>query len=520
MAEPSRMGGQEGERLRRGVVVALLLLSALPFAFVDLPPLVDAPGHLGQFAVQAAGPDSPLSRYFTFHWALRLNLGTDLLMEPLRHLLSLQHAFLLVTALIPVLTVVAVLLMARHANPGDAAAASWALPFAYSYPFHYGFLNFTLGMALAFIAFALWCRWEASPARREIAFWLIIPILLLCHAVGGGLLPLMILARETGAADGKGAPWRGRAAVLRPLLSALPPILIWKLGASGGDFPTVYHAGDKINAIVFGLRDQVRWLDLASMAAAIAVPILGALLGARYGKREGAVVLVLAALFLAMPSELAGATFTDTRLVPALALAALTLQDWSAVSARKAAFVALAGLALFAARLVVTTTGFIGYQRGYASERQALAHIARGSRVLALVTHQCHPSHVWRMSRLDHIAALATVERDAWVNTHWSIGDIHLMRIDFRPSPDFYADPSQYVWPAACIQPETFATAEAWRNRRRPIADVMPDLPLGKVDYLWLIDARLPPGPWAGGLRPVWSNGRSTLYRTMVAERP
>ncbi|WP_404711232.1 hypothetical protein [Sphingomonas sp. MMS24-J13] len=493
----------------RIVWIAACALALLPFLFVTIPPLADAPGHLGQIAIQAAAPDSPLRHYFGFHWGLRLNLGVDLTVELLRHLLGLERAFWLVCAAIPMLIVVAIVALARVANR-DAAAASFALPFAYAYPFNFGFLNYMLGMALALLAFALWIEMAERPQRREMLFWAIVPALMICHAVGGGLLPLMIIADSTARylwpKPGKAAI-RAFLVTIRPLLAAVP-LAVLAHGPEGGGFIATFTLESKASAIVQALRDQNRLLDIASMALVIAVPVIGLALGARYRRTGLAVVLVLAGLFLVMPAELNGSSYNDMRLVPALAIVGLVLLDWSRVSRKVTTRVMLAGFALFAVRMAVTSRGFAAYATSYAAEARALPHIAPGSRVLTLVTRQCGAARAWRMDRLDHFGVMATARREAWVNALWDVSSIHLLQITYRPSPDFYHDPSHYAWPAVCIDP-----SNAWE--RETIEQAAPRLPLDKVDYLWLIHANLPPGPWNARLVPAWSAGGSTLYRTI-----
>jgi hypothetical protein len=486
-----------------------LVLAALPFLFVAIPPLADAPGHLGQMAIAAAGADSPLRQYYGFHWGVKLNLGTDLLVEALRHMLGLERAFWLVCAAIPVLTVAAIIALAR-ATGRTAAAASFALPFAYSWPFGFGFLNYTLGMALALLAFALWLRLADRPRRREALFWAIIPALTICHATGGGLLPVLIVA------DGAARhlwPRPGRAAIgaflatVRPVLAAIPPIALAHVAGPGEGFDASWPINSKVNGIVQALRDQNRPLDIASVAIVIAVPLIGFAVGARYRRTGAAAILALLALFIAMPSELNGSSYNDMRFVPPLAILALTLQDWSLVARRRAMSVLAAGFALFAVRMAVTTEGFAAYARSYAAEGHALSHIAPGSRVLMLVTHECGARWHWRTDRLEHFPVMATVERDAWTNGMWDVPAIHLLQISYRPSPLFYQDPSNYVWPATCIDASSAAD-------RRTIAQAAPLLPLDRVDYLWMVQAKLPHGPWDKRIVPVWSAGGSTLYRT------
>lgn len=509
----ARRSGAGRERPTAILWFGSLGLALLPFLFVTIPPLADAPGHFGQFAIQAAPSGSALRHYFSFTWAIRLNLGTDLLIELLRHVLTLGQAFWLVCAAIPVLTAAAILALARTTG-ATAAAASFALPLAYSYPFQFGFLNYTLGVALALLGFALWLRMGDQPRRREAWFWLILPALIICHATGGGLLPLMIVADS---AARHLWPRPGRAAIgafvgaIRPVLALIPPVILSHAGGDQGQLALSYEIAAKGNAIVLALRDQIRWLDLASIAIIIAIPLIGLAIGARYRRTGLAVIGALFILFLILPAELNGSSYNDMRIVPPLLILALTLQDWSRLPRRWAAGVMAAGFALFAVRAAVTTAGFVAYARSYAAEARALPHIRPGSRVLALVTRQCRSSRAWRMDRLDHFPVLATAERAAWVNALWDVPSIHLLRVDYRPSPLFYDDPSHYVWPAECVAGED--------PERRTIAQAAPLLPLRAVDYLWLIQAELPRGAWDAQLEPLWSEGGSTLYRIRPTRR-
>ena len=74
--------------------VALLCLILLaPLALVDMPPLLDYPNHLARAVVLAAGTSDPiLSRMYAAHWAVIPNLGTDLVLPPLLHLLPVHLA--------------------------------------------------------------------------------------------------------------------------------------------------------------------------------------------------------------------------------------------------------------------------------------------------------------------------------------------------------------------------------------------------------------------------------------------
>jgi hypothetical protein len=127
--------------------------------FPPIPPLVDLLGHMGRFKVMLDLDSSAwLARYYTFHWAPVGNLGVDLLVRFLGPLMGVEPATKLVILVVPPLTVAGFLAIAREAHGEIPPTAFFAVPFAYGQPMLYGFANFTLSMALAMIAFALWLR--------------------------------------------------------------------------------------------------------------------------------------------------------------------------------------------------------------------------------------------------------------------------------------------------------------------------------------------------------------------------
>ena len=77
---------------------------------------------------------------------------------PLAKIFGLELAVKLIVMTIPAMTVTGLLWVAREVHDRLPPTAMFALPFAYGYPFLFGFVNFALSMALAFLAFGLWLR--------------------------------------------------------------------------------------------------------------------------------------------------------------------------------------------------------------------------------------------------------------------------------------------------------------------------------------------------------------------------
>ena len=78
---------------------------------VDLPPLLDYPNHLARAVVLAFGNSDPvLSQMYAAHWGIIPNLGMDLMLAPLLHVLPIHLAGRMVVGgaiLLPVIGTIA-----------------------------------------------------------------------------------------------------------------------------------------------------------------------------------------------------------------------------------------------------------------------------------------------------------------------------------------------------------------------------------------------------------------------------
>ena len=62
------------------MAVTVLLLCS-PLLWVSIPPLVDVPGHTAAAGIEAAAPNGPPRTFYSWHWALNLNAGGEVLMS-------------------------------------------------------------------------------------------------------------------------------------------------------------------------------------------------------------------------------------------------------------------------------------------------------------------------------------------------------------------------------------------------------------------------------------------------------
>jgi hypothetical protein len=483
-----------------------LVLMAAPLVWPDIPGLTDLPGHLGRYKIAIDLQHSEyLRRFYDFEWTLVPNLGVDLLIGPLSWIIKIELAVKLIVLLIPPLTLLGFLWVAREAHGRIPSTYLFAAPLIFGYPYQYGFLNFTLSVALAFLALGLWlCLGRSGhTGLRALLFLPLSLAVWLTQAFGWGMLGLLAFAFEiTRQLDlNRTFPRAFVFAVCRclPLVAPFALTLVWQSAnaeAATGDW---FNLTWKFSAVITSLRDRWILLDTGSILLLLFVIYLGARdrkLAYSRGLAFGAILLLLAILLL--PRVLLGGAHVDSRLVPYfLAVALLGIRPSLAGSSRFANILALAGLAFFIVRIGSNTVSLLLYDRTYNAELRVLDHIPRGARLAAFVGANCHPK--WATSRLEHLPGIAIVRKDAFSNDQWTIGGSHLLQVK---SPwTRFVDPSQFVTAEPCNN-------ENWQT----IEDALRRLPQESFDYVWLVD----PPPYdpvlTGSWRVIWRQGASALF--------
>jgi len=259
-------------------IVLVVLATMVPLLYPPIPPLVDLFGHMGRYRVELDLHHSTwLQRYYNYHWAAIGNLGVDLLIIPFGKLFGLEPAVKLIVLAIPPLTAIGFLWVAREVHGRIPPTAFFALPFIYGYPFLFGFVNFALSVAFAFLAFGLWLR-LGRLERTTLREWLFVPISIVVfftHTYGWGLLGLLCFSADAVRLHDRGRTWwrAGIEAALRTSVMALPILimLVWRSEAHGGHTTSWFEWKIKWHWIYSALRDRWKWFDIGSLAAATLV---------------------------------------------------------------------------------------------------------------------------------------------------------------------------------------------------------------------------------------------------------
>ena len=494
-------------------VVLAVVATMLPLLYPPIPPLVDLLGHMGRYRVELDLQQSPfLQRYFDYHWAAIGNLGVDLLVIPLGKLFGVEPAVKLIVLAIPPLTAAGFLWVAREVHGRIPPTVFFALPFIYGYPFLFGFVNFALSVALAFLAFGLWLRLGrlGRTRLRGILFVPISVIVFFAHTYGWGLLGLMCFSADAVRLHDNGRPWwrAGFEAALHTSVMGLPilAMLIWRTETHGGQTADWFDWKVKWIWIYSVLRDRWKWFDIASLIVpvlvffyAIANRMFGRTLSLSRNLAFSAIVL--AASFVIIPRIVFGSAYADMRLAPYLmAVGLLAIRFRSVPAGRTAHILAIVGVLFFATRTIANTVSLGMAGMDQTAKLHAIDQMPQGSRVITLVGMPC--TEYWPLLRNGHLGAMVIVRRDGFSNDQWLLEGVNLLDLKYRAAGYFAADPSQLVRPNRC------------RDRlHRMINESLAALPRNDFDYVWLIDVPPYNGRILEGTQLVWRGPHSVLYR-------
>ena len=493
---------------KRWFVAAMILIAFIPLLYPPVPPLVDLLGHMGRYRVQLDLAHSPdLQRYYEFDWHLIGNLGVDLLVIPLSKVFGLELAVRLVVMAIPPLTVAGFLWVSREVHNRLPPTAAFALPFAFGHPFLFGFANFTLSMALAFLAFGLWLR-LGRLGRTRLRAILFVPIsfaIFVTHTYGWGTLGLLAFSAEAVRQHDRGISWwrAGMRAALHAAVMAGPLLvmLAWRSTVQQGGTADWFNLTAKASWIMMALRDRWQWFDFASVVVTLVL-----IVEARrrpeltFSRNLAFSALVLLAGFLVVPRIVFGSAYADMRLAPymiATALLAIRFRGETVMSLARV--LAWLGLGFYLLRIAASTLSLGLAANDQAAKLQALDHVPRGAALVTLVGQEC--DSLWSLPRDTHLGAMAIVRRHAFSNDQWVIEGANLLSVRYQQAGHFVADPSQIVRPKGCDSSEIWSADKA-----------LSAIPRDSFDYVWLID--MPPHDprLLAGLTPVWRGDGSLLY--------
>ncbi|GAA3997178.1 hypothetical protein [Sphingomonas humi] len=509
-APPSPPGTPRPWWETRAFVVVMVLLSAVPLLYPPIPPLVDLLGHMGRYRVMLDGDVPSLAAVYSFQWSLMGNLGVDLAVFALAKLVGLEAAVKLVIISIPMMTTAGMLWIAREVHHRLPPTVMFALPFVYGHHFLFGFVNYSLSVALAMLAFGLWLR-LGRLHRYTLRAALFVPISIivwLCHAFGWGFLGLLAFSSEVVRAHDDGRSWW--RSILRAggqsLSLALPLLLmlLWREGG-GGVTADYFNWKNKWFSVTSVLRDRWKEWDRISFFLCVVV-FLFAIVHPRLtlSRMLTFTALVLAAAFALLPRIIFGSAYADMRLMPfVIAFAMLAIRFRRETPLVMGWILASLSLAFMLARTISVTWSLALASDEYSRQLTALDHMPMGARVVSLVGLQCTRGGSWQLWRNAHIGGMVVVRKEGFSNDHWSVPGAKLLTVTNTKAGWWRHDPSNLVADDRCRV--RFA---------RPISWNLSHFPRDAFDYLWLVN----PPPFdprlLAGMEKVWGlPDGSALYR-------
>jgi hypothetical protein len=424
-------------------------------------------------------------------------------MVPLGAIWPTETAARIAVASIPVLTIAGIYAVARASWGRIEAPALLALPFVYSFTFLYGFVNYHFAVALALLGFAAWIK--LAPRRAWLRWLVFAPLAMavwVAHVAGWAVFLLLVGCWDFATALGPRPNWRAvPGAVWQASARALPvavPLLftlLWRTGQASEPHP--YFLVAKVYWIFWLLRAENRLIDSASIALlAIAGVWLGRQVGAKHDLRLRIGAAILFVCFLILPQWLFESYYADARLLPVFCI--VFFLGLGAPVGRSAGLVAMLGLALFGVRLAATTIGWRSRGSNAVADLRVLDKVPRGARIAVLRSKSfCGP---WVLSGLDHLASLAIIRREAFVNTQWDVAGAQLMRPIYNLGYGFNSSESGLVNSQA-------------KDCGDPLATVLAGVPRDRFDYVWAIGSE-PQVPW---LKPIAAGPDGHLYRIVRA---
>lgn len=492
-----------------------IVLSLVPLMLPALPPFTDLSGHVGRYRVMLGTDAELLSQWYRYEWRVVGNLGVDLLVAGLAPLIGLEPSVKLAVMLIVALSVSGILWVSREAHGRVQPWALLALPLAYNYALHFGFVNHCLAMALALNAFALWLRLGRRGALRlrALVFVPVGMLVWLSHVVGWGALCLMAFGAEMAIAR---ESRRWPAAIFHAGLACLPLglpflfLLLWRSSEAHSHTERFFNFRYKAGWLAMVFRDRWPEFDVGS-AALLWMLLYRAARSGRAGHSRAitwACLLMLAA-FVLLPFMLFSSAYADMRLAPyILVLALLSLRAGEGMAFREKASLAMIGLAFFGVRIAGNTVSLFINGNIWDRHLAALDHVPRGARLVSFVGEVCGQG--WAHRRTSHLPALAIARRAAFSNDQWRLGGSTPLQIVAPNLAGFDADPSQMVLHSWCKAEPGYV----------PLSHALANLPRDRFDYVWLIDLPRYDPRLVASMTVIWRNQTDVLYRVNHRTEP
>jgi hypothetical protein len=413
------------------LLIALCLVLLAPLALADVPPLLDYPNHMARLFVLAFIPTDPvLAKFYVSRWSIIPNLALDLTVPPLLRIFPIDLVGRAVVGLILLLPVLGAVAYHRALTGRLSYWPLGSVLFVYNAALLRGFLNFIASVGLALLLAAVWIVWR--DRRSYLAVLVCVAgaaALFFCHLIGLLFFAILIGGHEllVVRTDPFGLGTLGRRIGAVIVVFAVPVALyaVSHLGQMPNESEFRSVTG-KVHAALMPVMNYLWPLDLVTAAVTVALPVVCLLRRwCAIPLRAASAIVLLLALFVALPTSFKGTSDLDTRFVVMAAFVLPAALVPIALPRRVAQAICIGFLLLFSARMTVLMIAWQDWANELAGFRTVTAQIRPGDVVLTARlpggTRELQWTSFTAARRLSdgtvvdfHLPALLVIEHRAW----------------------------------------------------------------------------------------------------------
>jgi hypothetical protein len=372
---------------------AMLLGLIVPLLLVEVPPLADYPNHLARALFLAFGATDPImSKMFAANWQIAPNLALDIILPPLLRIMPPLIAGKVLLGFAAVLPATGTMAFNRACFERRSYWPLAAGLVVYNVPFLLGFINFQIGVGVAFWGAAAWV-WMA---RRQPVLGVAVGVAFglaafFSHLFAFALYALLIGCWEAAVVFQHGLRSDGIVPfTVRRLgyatIALIAPVVLYLVsplaGTGGAVFRNQWLTKLKTFAVpVAGYSPILTYGILAALGLILAGFLVTRRL--RIAPLAFLAFPVLTLVFFALPTGAKGVFYIDTR-IPVMMGFLLFAATLPRVPRNAGTAIFLAFAAMFVARMSLISRVWVDAQQDVADVRAVLPAVTPGSRVLAV----------------------------------------------------------------------------------------------------------------------------------------